>query len=82
MKKDDIKQKVEQFANGLDADCIVIVNPKDGDRVYACINGNATILVPMIFDALKKISNLSNMPLATLLRIMADVVEDGENYGC
>lgn len=82
MKTDNIEQKIKQFTDGLDADCIVMVNPKDGDRVYACINGNATILVPMIFDMLKKISNRSNMPLATLCRIMADVVEDGENYGC
>lgn len=78
MKTDDIQQKVKQFANGLDADCIVIVNPKDSDRFYACLNGNVAFLVPMIFDALKKISNRSNMPFATLCRFMADVVEDGD----
>lgn len=81
MKTNDIEQKIEQFTNGLDADCIVIVNPKDSDRVYACVNGNVTILVPMIFDMLKKISNRSNMPFATLCRLMADTAEDGENYG-
>lgn len=82
MKTNDIEQKIKQFANGLDADCIVIVNPKDSDRFYACVNGNVTIIVPMIFNMLKKISNRSNIPFATLCRIMADVVEDGENYGC
>lgn len=82
MKTEDIKQKIEQFTNGLDADYIVIVNPKDGDRAYACVNGNVTILVPMIFDMLKKISNRSNMPFVTLCRLIADVVEEGENYGC
>ena len=37
MKTNDIEQKIKQFANGLDADCIVIVNPKDSDRFYACL---------------------------------------------
>lgn len=82
MKTDNIEQKIKQFTDGLDADCIVMVNPKDGDRFYACLNGNVVDLVPMLFEVLRKMAKDSNMPLATLCRIMADVVEDGENYGC
>jgi hypothetical protein len=82
MKKDDIKEKIEQFARGLDADCIVIVNPKDSDRFYSYLNGEVVDLVPMLFEVLRKMAKDSNMPLDGLFRAMADTLKDGENYGC
>lgn len=78
MKKEDIKQKIEQFASGLDANYVVIVDPNDDDQHYRCFNGNREILVEMMLDTFRIMAKNSGMPLATLFRLMADVVEDGD----
>lgn len=52
MKTDDIQQKIEQFANGLDADIVVIVHPKDSDQLYRWFNGDRAILNDMMFRVL------------------------------
>lgn len=44
MKTDDIQQKIEQFTDGLDADIVVIVHPKDSDQLYRWLNGDRAIL--------------------------------------
>lgn len=83
MKKEDIKQKIEQFANGLDAKYVVIVDdPKDDDLRYIFLNGNKVILIDMMFDAFRTMAKDTDMPLAGLFRLMAAMVEAGENYGC
>lgn len=82
MKADDIKQKIEQFANGLDDNFVVIVVPKGTDNLYSCLNGDVVDLVPMLFEVLRKMAKDSNMPLDGLFRAMADTLKDGENYGC
>ena len=82
MKADDIKQKIEQFANGLDDNFVVIVVPKGTDNLYSCLNGDVVDLVPMLFEVLRKMAKDSNMTLDGLFRAMADTLKDGENYGC
>lgn len=82
MKADDIKQKIEQFANGLDDNFVVIVVPKGNDNLYSCLNGDVVDLIPMLFEVLRKMAKDSNMPLDGLFRAMADTLKDGENYGC
>ena len=70
MKTDDIQQKIEQFTNGLDANIVVLVHPKDSDQLYTALNGNATILDLMIFEAWRKVSKDSNMALDDLLSLI------------
>lgn len=85
MKADDIKQKIEQFTDDIyanDANCIVIVNPKDGGHLYGWLNGDRTILADMMFHGFRMIAKEVNVPPVDLFRLAADVVEDGENYGC
>ena len=86
MKKEDIKQKIEYFTDGLyanDAKYVVIVDdPKGDDLRYIFLNGNKLKLIDMMFDAFKTIAKDTDMPLAGLFRLMAAMVEDGENYGC
>lgn len=66
MKKDDIKQKIEQFTDGLDADIVVLVHPKDSDHLYSWLNGDRAILTDMMFRVLSDSVEL------------ADAVEDGD----
>lgn len=86
MKKEDIKQKIEQFANGLDANdakyVVIVDDPKDDDLRYIFLNGNKVILIDMMFDAFRTMAKDTDMPLAGLFRLMAAMVEAGENYGC
>lgn len=78
MKTDDIQQKIEQFTNGLDADIVVLAHPKDSNQLYIALNGNATIIDHMLFEAWRKVSKGSNMALDDLFRLMTDMVEDGD----
>lgn len=52
MKADDIKQKIEQFTDGLDADIVVLVHPKDSDQLYSWLNGDRAIITDMMFRVL------------------------------
>lgn len=86
MKTDDMKQKIEQFTNGLDANdakYVVIVNEKKGDDLhYIFFDGTKLQLLDMMLDAFITIAKDADMPTAGLLRLMAAMVGDGENYGC
>ena len=87
MKTDNVKQKIEQFTNGLDANgatYVVIVNDRKGnDQFHIFLNGTKRNLLDMMFETFKEIARVSDMPLASVLRLMAAVVEkNGENYGC
>lgn len=87
MKTDNIKQKIEQFTNGLDANgatYVVIVNDRKGnDQLHIFFNGTKRNLLDMMFETFKEIARVSDMPLASVLSLMAAVVEkNGENYGC
>lgn len=87
MKTDNIKQKIEQFTNDLDANgatYVVMVNDRKGnDQLHIFFNGTNRNIIDMMFKTFQGIARVSDMPLASVLHLMAAVVEnDGENYGC
>lgn len=49
MKADELKQKNKQFTDGLDADIVVLVHPKDSDHIYRWFNGDRKNLADMMF---------------------------------
>lgn len=85
MKTDNIKQKIEQFTNGLDANdanyVVIVDDPKDNLH-HIFFDGTKLQLLDMMLDAFITIAKDTDMPTAGLLRLMAAMVEDGENYGC
>lgn len=86
MKKEDIKQKIEYFTDGLDANdakyVVIVDDPKGDDLRYIFFNGTKLKLIDMLFDAFRTIAKDTDMPLASLFHLMAVMVGDGENYGC
>lgn len=79
MKTDDIQQKINNFGHDIaDNDFVILVSPKDGDRLYSCLNGDGADLVLMFFEVLRKMTKDLNMPFDVLCHIMADTAKDGD----